>query len=289
MTPLTEEIRIRGRLARIGSLDSDGFNRLADPSALITRARTAHSAMDVFTFVQTLPEVQPLFDYPMEWDNFAALRVQTFEQWWTAQIDNKTRNMVRKSEKKGLVVREVPFDDALVVGIHEIYNETPIRQGKRFTHYGKDLETIRGDHATFLDQSVFIGAFLGERLVGFVKLVVDKAGGQAAMMQILSMTAHRDVAPTNALVAQVVRSCADRQIPYARYASYSYGSKQHDSLVVFKASNGFQRVEMPRYFVPITMRGRIALRVGLHHRLRERIPEPALAPLRELRRRWHTR
>ena len=159
----------------------------------------------------------------MEWDNFAALPVQTFEHWWSSQIDNKTRNMVRKSQKKGLVVKEVTFDHALVAGIQEIYNETPVRQGKQFWHYGKDVDTVRRENATFLDQSIFIGAFLDKRLVGFVKLVIDKCGGQAGMMQILSMTAYRDVAPTNALIAQVVRSCADRKIPYVRYATFSYG------------------------------------------------------------------
>lgn len=287
MTPETTEIRIRGRVVRIGSLHSDGFNRLENPAKVIEHARETRAGLDVFTFVQTLPDVQPRFDYRIEWDNFAALPVQTFDHWWTQQIDNKTRNMVRKSEKKGLIVKEVPFDRNLLAGIHAVYNETPIRQGRPFVHYGKNLETIEREHGTFLDQSVFIGAFLGDRLVGFVKLVLDKSGGQAGLMNILSMTAHRDVAPTNALVAQVVRSCADRQIPYARYASFNYGGKQNDTLVVFKESNGFQRVDVPRYFVPVTRRGKLALRVGLHHPLRSRIPERVLAPLRELRRRWH--
>ena len=284
----TEQIRIRGRLIRIGNLHSDGFDRLKNPAAAIASVSGTSVPIDLFTFVQTLPDLQPQFDYPMEWDNFAALPVQNFEHWWSAQIDNKTRNMVRKSQKKGVVVKEVPFNDVLVNGIHQIYNETPVRQGKRFMHYGQDREVIARTHATFLDQSVFIGAFLGECLVGFVKLVLDRSGGQAGMMQILSMIEHRDVAPTNALIAQVVRSCAARNIPYARYANFSYGAKQYDSLVAFKISNGFQRVEVPRYFVPLTPRGRVALRFGLHHRMRERIPEAVLAPFRELRRRWHT-
>jgi hypothetical protein len=287
MTVDTRDLRIRGRLVRIGSLHSDGFDRLEEPAAVISHLRAMQATVDVFTFVQTLPLVEPQFDYPMEWDNFAALRVQTFEHWWTSQIDNKTRNMVRKSEKKGVVVKEVPFDQSFVAGIHGIYNETPVRQGKQFWHFGKDVQTVGRENATFLDQSVFIGAFLDARLIGFVKLVIDKCGGQAGMMQILSMTAHRDVAPTNALIAQVVRSCADRGIPYARYANFSYGAKHHDSLVVFKTSNGFQRVEVPRYFVPVTMRGRLAMQLGLHHRLRDRIPETVLTPLRELRRRWY--
>ena len=36
---------------------------------------------------------------------------------------------MRRAEKRGVVVREVPFDDDLVRGIVEIYDETPIRQG----------------------------------------------------------------------------------------------------------------------------------------------------------------
>ena len=73
-----------------------------------------------------------------------------------------------------LSLREVPFDDVLVKGIWEIYNETPVRQGREFPHYGKDLETVHREEATFLDRSVFIGAFLQERLIGFVKLVADE-------------------------------------------------------------------------------------------------------------------
>jgi hypothetical protein len=280
------DIRIRGAVVRIGSLDSDGFNRLDDPSAVIANPLVSRSPMDLFTFVQTLPYVQPQFDYPMEWDNFAALPVQTFEHWWTSQIDNKTRNMVRKSEKKGLVIKELAFDQALVAGIHAIYNETPIRQGKRFWHYGKDLAAVARENGTFADQSVFIGAFLGEQLVGFAKLVVDRSGGQAGLMQILSMIAHRDLAPMNAIVAQAVRSCADRKIPYVVYSTFSYGAKRHDSLAAFKTSNGFQRVDIPRYFIPMTLRGRLALRLGLHHRLRDRIPDPVLAQVRKLRSRW---
>ena len=62
----------------------------------------------------------------------AAFRVSTFDQWMKHQIDFKVRNKVRKAAKNGVVVREVPFDDALVQGISAIYNESPVRQGKRF-------------------------------------------------------------------------------------------------------------------------------------------------------------
>jgi len=225
----------------------------------------------------------------MEWDNLAVLAVSTFDHWWTRQINDKTRNMVRRAENKGVAVREVLFDDALVQGISAIYNESPIRQGKPFWHYGKDLETVRMENATFLDRSAFLGAFLGDSLIGFAKLVSSEDQGQAALMQILSMIHHRDKAPTNALIAQVVRDCAARGIPYLVYSKFSYGKKQRDPLSDFKHHNGFQRIELPRYYIPLTRTGWVALRLSLHHRLADHIPEPVLIQLRKLRSLWHRR
>jgi hypothetical protein len=197
--------------------------------------------------------------------------------------------MVRKAEKMGLSVREVPFDDELVAEISAIYNETPIRQGKPFWHYGKSLETVRRENGTFAGDSLFIGAFFQERLVGFAKLVGNAERSQVILMQILSMIQHRDKAPTNALIAQAVRSCAERNIPYVVYSNFSYGKKQRDSLADFKKSNGFQRIEVPRYYVPLTPVGRVALQLGFHKRLAERIPESLLVRYRDVRSRWNSR
>jgi hypothetical protein len=283
------DIKIKGRLLRVGAPHADGFSVLENPGDVIAEARKRSPAIDVFTFVQTLGSTERKFDYPMELDNFAALPVRSFDHWWTAQIDNKTRNMVRKADKKGVILREAPFDRAFVKGIHEIYNETPVRQGKKFWHYGKSLETVERENGTFRDQSVYIGAYFEDRLIGFVKLVTDRAGSQAGMMQILSALQHRDKAPTNALIAQAVRSCADRKIPFLVYAHFSYGQKHQDSLVTFKLSNGFHRVDVPRYYIPLTAKGKLAVRLGLHRNLRERVPEPWLAKYRELRGYWYGR
>jgi hypothetical protein len=81
-------------------------------------------------------------------------------------------------------MREAPFDDKLVAGIWEIYNESPIRQRRRFPHYGKDLETVRREEATFLDSSVFIGAFFVDKLIVFVKLVADETCTQAGLFRV---------------------------------------------------------------------------------------------------------
>src|SRR5215468_7422178 len=165
------DFQINGAALRIARPALDTYESVDDPEATREALRASKVRIDLFTFMQQLPDTSPKHAYPMEWDNVAALPVSTFDHWWTMQINSRTRSHVRVAEKKGLVVREVPFDDVLVRGISGVYNESPVRQGKRFWHYGKDLETVPEENGTFLDRSIFIGAFFEETLVGFAKLV----------------------------------------------------------------------------------------------------------------------
>jgi hypothetical protein len=284
-----KEIRTQGRLIRTAKIEGDKFVFLEDPRPVIADLPKCGVRIDLFTFIQRLPDTAPKYNYPMEWDNFAALPVTTFDHWWTEQIGFKARNKAKQAEKKGVVVREVPFDENLVKGIREVYNESPVRQGVRNTHYGKDFQTVYREEATFLDSSIFIGAYLGGELIGFIKLVYDETRTQAGLLNIVSMVRHRDKAPTNALVAQAVRSCAERGIPYLVYSNFSYGKKLQSSLTDFKERNGFQRIEVPRYYVPLTQAGKVAYQLGLHRPLADHIPAPLAAKLRELLSAWNNR
>jgi hypothetical protein len=283
------EVKVYGRLCRVAQLDADDYKFLEDPEAAITELRRSKVRADLFSFLQKLPDSQPKYSYPFEWDNFAVLPISTFESWWTQQLGFKARNKAKQAEKKGLVVREVSFDDTLAKGICEIYNECPIRQGRLFPHYGKNFETVRKMSATYLDSSVFIGAFDADKLVGFIKLTIDDTATQAGLMHIVSLLQYRDKAPTNALVAQAVRSCADRHIPHLVYSKFSYGKKEQSSLSDFKERNGFKKVDIPRYYVPLTRWGSLAMSMGLHHRFVDRIPESMAAKLREMRTSWYER
>ena len=283
------DIKVGGRFLRIGHLDGEKYRFLADPAPVIAGLHNCGTRVDLFTFLQRLPETKPKYDYPFEWDNFAAIPLTTFERWWMETLGFKGRNKAKQAEKKGVKLREVPFDDQLVRGIWEIYNECPVRQGKPFAHFGKDLETVRREASTFLDCSLFIGAYLGEQLIGFIKMTWDETKTQAGLMHIVSMVSQRDKAPTNALVVQAVRSCTERKIPYLVYSNFAYGKKQKDSLSDFKERNGFQKIDVPRYYVPITAFGAAAFRLGLHHPLASRLPEPLLVRLREFRNRWYSR
>jgi len=284
-----KEALIEGKLIRIARLDAEGYDFLEDPEAALRALRKSKTRIDLFTFIQELADTSPRYHHPLEWDNMAALRVSTFEDWMTNQIDFKARNKVRKATKSGVVVRELPFEDDLIEGISAIYNESPIRQGKPFWHYGKELDAVRRMNGTFLDRSIFIGALFEGSLIGFVKLVTSEDRSQAGLMQIVSMIRHRDKAPTNALIAQAVRACAERGISHLWYANFSYGKKQRDSLADFKRHNGFQKVDLPRYYIPLTVAGQIALRLGLHRSRADWIPEPMAAVYRKIRGFWYSK
>jgi hypothetical protein len=101
------------------------------------------------------------------------------------------------------------------------------------------------------------------------------------------MVKHRNKSATNALIAEAVRSCAQRGIPYLLYSNFAYGKRQRDSLNEFKERNGFRRIDLPRYYVPITRLGHMALRLGLHQSLASHVPESILAKLREWRTAWY--
>jgi hypothetical protein len=284
-----KDIQIQGTLLRIARLEADGYDFLEDEVAMLKELRRLDTRIDLFTFMENMAHTSARFNYPMEWDNLAALPVSTFDHWWKQTVNDKTRNMVRKAEKKGVQVREVEFDDTLLQGIWTIYNECPIRQGKPFAHYGKDIERVRREKSTFPERSIFLGAYLEDTLIGFAKLTTDESRTQAGLMQIVAMIQHRDKAPTNALMAQAVRSCAERGIPYLVYSRFSDRKKERDPLSDFKEHNGFQRIDLPRYYVPLTSLGAAAFRLGLHHGLADRLPRPVLDKVRELRNSWYNR
>lgn len=283
------DLKVQGRFIRIARLDGEKHIFPDDPQALIDGLGRSRTRADVFTFMQSVSDTTPKFSYPFEYDNLAVLPISTFENWWNHQIRSYPRNRARQAEKKGVRFCEVAFGETLIQGICGIYNETPVRQGKTFPHYGMTAEQARKYAGTFLDHSVYIGAFLGDAMIGFMKLVMDESRSQACIVHILSKVQHNDKAPTNALIAQAVRFCADHAVPYLVYEHFNYGNKQGDSLSHFKEVNGFQRMDLPRYYVPLTPIGRFALRFGLHHPFSDRIPSSLAAKFRDLRRAWYAR
>lgn len=277
-----QEVIVAGRLPRVARLEAEYFEWVRDAGSFLHKLKTNRVRADVFTFMQGIAEREPKFNFHMEWDSIAAVPITTYENWWKKQINDKTRNMVRKAEKKGVELRSTQLTDEFVRGIEEIYNESPTRQGKPFKHYGKDFETLMRDHATFLDRSEFVGAYYQKELVGFIKLVHDD--GAWHLMQIISKIAHRDKAPTNALIAKAVEICANNQIPYLHYGIWS-----RRGLGDFKKHHAFERLDLPRYFVPLTPLGKIILSLKLHRKISDQLPQELVDFLASLRRKWISR
>jgi hypothetical protein len=71
------ELRIQGRLCRIARLDGHDFKFLDDPEPVLSELPSAGLRVDLFSFLQRLPETSAKYSYPVEWDNLAVLRVST--------------------------------------------------------------------------------------------------------------------------------------------------------------------------------------------------------------------
>ena len=233
------DLTTNGKILSVGRMREEWYQDVENPDSLMRDLKKLRRTPDIFTFWQRLPNTEPKYKYHQEWDSIAVLPITTYEQWWKHQISGKTRNMVRKAEKKGVETRITQFNDDFVRGIVEIFNETPVRQGKGFWHYGKDFDAVKSEFSRNVWREEIIGAYYDNRLVGFIMLA--DAGRYCMTTQIISKIGHRDKSPTNALLAKAVQRCAERGVPSLVYASWNEGS-----LGAFKRYNGFQRVDLPR-------------------------------------------
>ena len=271
----------RGVLTTI-TLDDEWFNEVHDPAAVVEALRADRSlGADLFSFCQRLPNTEPLFLYPHEPESIAALPIQTYDSWW-ASLEGTTRTQIRKTHKLGVDVRECVFDDDFVRGMTSVFNETPIRQGRRFWHYGKDVETVKRQFSRNLFREDLIGAYYQDELIGFVML--GRSPHYADLGQIISKVAHRDKQVQSALIAKAVQLCSARQIPHLVYAYWT-----DDSLGHFKRKLGFREVRLPRYLVPLTVKGRLAMRIGAHRGLKTLLPDELVTFLKRARNSWNMR
>jgi hypothetical protein len=229
---------------------------------------------DIYTFVERTwccPISNSVNSWTKTDDNVAMLEITTLDTWFSV-VGKKTRNMVRRAEKNRVKVSVVELTPKLSEGIWKIYNETPIRQGRAFPHYGESLESV-ADNMARAKKTTFIGAYLDDELVGFIQIIYGD--NIAIISQILSLQRHWDKALNNALIAKAVEVCADngnRWLMYGRIGN-------HPSLDKFKENNGFKKYPIARYYVPITWKGRLAIRIGIHRELKDALPQSLKSPL----------
>jgi hypothetical protein len=291
----TTEIRIAGKTHSVPSADicgrpvvvTGGWLRVAalkheelvegdvvqEAPRLVEALKKSGLRADIFSLAQKLPDVTPKHNYFFEWESWAAIRLTSFDDWWKG-LPQESRKNVRRAAKRGVTVKVATFDDELVKGIQAIYNETPVRQGRPFWHFGKDFATVKHEMGSYLDRSDFVGAYRDGELVGFIKVTyVDRV---ASIMQILAKNAYHEARPMNALLASTVELCHKKGMSFLLYGQYVYGRHTNSPLTEFKRRNGFEEIRLPRYFVPLTSKGRLAIKLRLHAGLREQLPAPVI-------------
>ncbi len=271
---------ISGKFVKTARLKNEWQEDIDDPEAVIRALRESCLRIDLLRFWQRIPESEAKFLYYSECRQVAAIPITTFKHWWDKQIRFKARNKMRKAEKLGVNVEQIELNDEFVRGVVEIYNQSPIRRGKPFRHYGKDFETVKAELSVDLGEAVFVAAYYRKELIGFIKFLV--ADRYAMVTLILDKTVHRDKSPTNGMIAKVVEICAERKIPYFTYTLWRRGD--HGK---FQESVGFEKMRVPEYYVPLSELGTIALRLGLHNGIAGVIPEKMMVWLLALRSKWY--
>ncbi|MEO5925028.1 MAG: hypothetical protein ABIR70_14505 [Bryobacteraceae bacterium] len=281
-----KNLLVEGKFLKIASIHDEVWldTEIDDPEACMQALRSEMPA-DVFTFMEKVPSESPRYPYPMEIESFAAVRITTFEEWWEG-LPQETRKNVRRSQKRGVTVDVRELTSEVIQGIIAINDESPVKQGRPSRYFGKSFEETKKDHGAFLDRSDFICAYFGEELVGLLKLV--HRGEISTILGYLPKASHYDKRPANALIAKAVEVSVNRGSTYLIYGNYNYGNKGDSSLREFKVRNGFSEVFIPRYYVPLTLWGKLCMKGKLHKGLLGILPHSVITTAVGLRTKCYT-
>jgi hypothetical protein len=276
---IEKELSVSGRVVRIAKLRHEGFDFLDDPPTAVKRIRQKAKFADLFTFLRDIGDDSVVYPFHKEAASAAVLPVTSYGAWLN-NLDFRVRNKIRKAAKSGVELREVELDKDFAGGVESIYNESPVRQGRRFWHYGKNAAAIKEELSSLSGQCYFVGAYFRGELIGFAKLF--HGHNILRTVHIIAKLAHRDKPVQDALIARAVQICEENSIGNLQYGSWSHGG-----LGAFKVKRGFVKLDYVRYYVPLTYRGRLVLQLRLHHGLKGRLPRNWIARLVSLRTSWN--
>ena len=302
------EISVKGKWVRVPALDINGKSiifkgkwvrvahihdewwmdtELENPEIYLRTLKAKHPnelRADIFTFSQKIPGSLPKYNYPYEWDSVASACTVSFQEWWD-KLPQESRKNVRRSQKRGVTITASALSDNLIAGIVAINNDSPTRQGRPNVYFGQSFEQAKKDHSAFLDRSDFIWAYFENEPIGFLKMVYK--GEVAAILNLAVKASHNDKRPANALLAKAVQLCEARQVAFLTYGMFNYGNKQDSPLREFKVRNGFEEQLTPRYYVPLTKTGALAVRLKLHRGLLGILPHRVIQFGINARSKWY--
>jgi hypothetical protein len=88
-------------------------------------------------------------------------------------------------------------------------------------------------------------------------------------------------------MAKAVELCEQKGIHYLTFGKFNYGNKHHTPLREFKIRNGFGEIRVPHYYVPLTVKGAISVRLKLHRGLLGLLPHGVITFLVNTRAKLH--
>jgi len=199
------------------------------------------------------PDLQGNFFTKETVESIALLKLSTYDDWWNQSERHKVRNTVRKAGKAGVQVRQLDLRqlNGIIDGLYEIYHDTPIRQGRRYIGYLVTKPQLRTRFRN-LQNSIVIGAFLDEKIVGFVHVILGDRG--ASVRSLVSIERYMGVGVNNAILASAIETLCERGFQYFTYARMGY----QRNLDMFKLSNGFRRFPLTTHFLALSSRGMLA-------------------------------
>jgi hypothetical protein len=279
------EIIVTGRFPRVAAIHDDAFVQGAivpDPTAMIAALRSWRVRADIFTFTQHLDHPRPPHEgFHIEWHSYAVIPLTTYDDWLKTRVRRDVRENVRRATREGVTAMVVECDQAFVAGVKRLFDSTTVRQGMTFWHRGRSMEDLTRMLSTYRERACYVGAFYEGALIGFLKMVYT--GRTAKTMHVFAAEEHFRKRPVNALVSKAVEAAIANGKERLIYGEYTYPGGLQTSLTEFKKHNGFEEVLYPRYYVPLTLRGHVALRAGLHRELHYLLPQPAVRRLKKWR------
>src|ERR1700747_1521844 len=89
---------VTGKWLRLATVKDENLVEgeiVEDPRVFLDEMRNSPLQADIFTFAQKIPETKPKYDYAFEWDNWAAIPITSFNDWWEKTLPQESRKNVR--------------------------------------------------------------------------------------------------------------------------------------------------------------------------------------------------
>ncbi len=204
-----KELSISGRTVRIAKLRHEWFEFLENPMPTVQALHKKDNRADLFTFLQDLNDRQPQYPFYREAASAAVLPVTTYEVWWQS-LDPRVRNKIRKAQKGGVEFRDVVLNEEFAQAVQVIYSESPIRQGRKFWHFGQSAASIHEELSSLFGRCHFVGAYWRNELIGFAKLF--HGNNILRTVHIIGKLAQRDKPVQDGLIARAVEICEEQGI-----------------------------------------------------------------------------